>query len=123
MTTVEFEAADGGSILVQVTPVAPLPPAGIVTRGMPMPGAQVVEKAEQSFGKALAAIEAVANGVQEQLSRVTRRPDEVQLEFGLEFTANAGTALLVSGGGSAHLKIEMTWRTAADTAAGTGEGT
>jgi hypothetical protein len=109
VTTVEFEAPGGGSILVQVTPGVPVAPAGVVTRGMP--GAQVVEKAEQSFGKALAAIETVANGVQEQLSRVTRRPDEVHLEFGLEFTASAGTALLVSGGGSAHLKIEMTWRT------------
>jgi Trypsin-co-occurring domain 1 len=114
VTTVEFDAGDGGSVLVQVTPV---PPAGVVTRGIG--GAQVVEKAGQSFGKALAAIEAVANGVQEQLSRVTRRPDEVHLEFGLEFTASAGTALLVSGGGSAHLKVEMTWRPGGDAGEGT----
>jgi len=76
-----------------------------------------VEKLEHSFGKALGTIQAVANGVLEQLSGMGRRPDEVHLEFGLEFTANAGTALLVAAGGAAHLLVEMTWKVGQSSAA------
>lgn len=109
---VEFPVDGGGAVLVQVAPGAP---AGVVTRGLGV--AQGVEKIEHSFGQALGTIQAVANGVLEQLSGMGRRPDEVHLEFGLEFTANAGTALLVAAGGSAHLLVEMTWKTAPPPAA------
>jgi hypothetical protein len=109
---VEFPVDGGGAVLVQVAPGVP---AGVVTRGLGV--AQGVEKIEHSFGQALGTIQAVANGVLEQLSGMGRRPDEVHLEFGLEFTANAGTALLVAAGGSAHLLVEMTWKTAPPPAA------
>ncbi len=105
MTVVEFPVDGGGGVLVQVTQGAP---SGVVTRGIGV--TQTVEKVEQTFDKALGTIQAVANGVLEQLSGMGRRPDEVHLEFGLEFTANAGTALLVAAGGGAHLQVEMTWK-------------
>ncbi len=112
VTVVEFPVDGGGGVLVQVAQGAP---GGVVTRGMGV--AQTVEKAEQSFGKALGTIQAVANGVLEQLSGMGRRPDEVHLEFGLELTASAGTAVLVAAGGAAHLLVEMTWKADSPSAA------
>ena len=105
MTTVEFPADGGASVLVRVDVGMP---AGVVTRGGTV--SQAMEKADQSFGKALGTIQAVANSVLEQLTHMARRPEEVHLAFGLEFAASAGTALLVSGKGSAHLQVEMVWK-------------
>jgi len=104
VTVVEFPA-DGGGVLVQV---AQNVPAGVVTRGIGI--TQAVNKAEHSFDEALGMIQSVANGVLKQLGGMGRRPDEVHLEFGLEFTASAGTALLVAAGGAAHLLVQMTWK-------------
>jgi len=105
MTVVEFPAADGGPVLVQVTQTVP---GDVVTRGIGI--TQAVNRVEHSFDDALGTIQAVANGVLRQLGGMGRRPDEVHLEFGLEFTANAGTALLVAAGGAAHLLVQMTWK-------------
>ena len=105
MTVVEFPAADGGPVLVQVTQVVQ---SEVLTRGIGL--TQAVNKVEHSFDDALGTIQAVANGVLRQLGGMGRRPDEVHLEFGLEFTANAGTALLVAAGGAAHLLVQMTWK-------------
>lgn len=112
MATVEFPVQGGGSVLVRVEDGLS---AGVVTRGTTV--TEAMEKADQSFGKALGTIQAVANGVLEQLGRMARCPEEVHLEFGLEFSASAGTALLVSGKGSAHLQVEMTWTAARESAA------
>jgi hypothetical protein len=105
VAVVEFPVDGGGGVLVQVTQGVP---GGVVTRGLG--AAQTVERVEQTFGKALGTIQSVANGVLEQLSGMAHRPDEVHLEFGLEFTAGAGTAMLVAANGGAHLQVEMTWK-------------
>jgi hypothetical protein len=43
------------------------------------------------------------------------KPDEAQVEFGLEVTAKAGklTSMIVEGGGTATLKVTLTWKGAA----------
>jgi hypothetical protein len=105
VTIVEFETEGAGVVLVQVAGDLP---AGVVTRGIGV--TQAVEKVERSFGKALGTIQAVANGVLEQLNGLGRRPDEVHIEFGLEFTATAGTAVLAAAGGNVHLNVSMTWQ-------------
>jgi len=107
VTIVEFPPEKGTAVLVKVAPAAH---EGVVTRGL---GAgQAIERAERSFSSSLSTIRTVGDGVLEQLRGMVSRPDEVHVEFGLELTAKAGNALLISGEGSAHLRVEMTWRPA-----------
>jgi hypothetical protein len=44
------------------------------------------------------------------------KPDEASVEFGLALTAKSGklTGLLVEGGGSASLKVALTWKAAGE---------
>ena len=70
MTVVEFPAADGGPVLVQVTQAVP---SDVVTRGIGL--SQAVDQVEHSFDDALGTIQAVANGVLRQLGGIGRRPD------------------------------------------------
>jgi hypothetical protein len=54
-------------------------------------------------------IATVAGNVRRGLGKV--KPSEVRVEFGLEFTAQTGHLLsvLAQGGGSASVRVELTW--------------
>ena len=108
MTTIEFPTDSGGEVLVRVATVDDSP---VVTRGLGGSGA--VERAQKSFEDALDTIRTVADGVLAQLAGLARHPDEVQVEFGLELTANA-KAMLVAAGTTAHLQVGLTWRPTSD---------
>lgn len=110
---IEFSDEDGGSVLVQASDTSP---EGVTIRGIHV--TQTVEKVEHSFGSALGAIQSVANGVLNQLSGISRRPDEINVAFGLELTAHAGTAVLAAAGGSAHLQVQLVWKATAPEPAG-----
>jgi hypothetical protein len=102
--TVEFPLEAGGEVLVRVQDP---PAAGVVTRGGGV--TERLERAEQTFEAALGTIQVVAQGVLAQLAELTRSPDEIRVEFGLELTAKAG-AVLATAGTSAHLQVGLTWR-------------
>ena len=63
-----------------------------------------------SFDAVRDTVEAVASELALVWQKV--RPSEATVEFGLSVTAKTGklTGLLVDGGGSAALKISLTWR-------------
>lgn len=102
--TVEFPLQDGGEVLVRVQDTTA---AGVPTRGGGV--TERIERAERTFESALGTIQVVAQGVLTQLTQLTRSPDEIQVEFGLELSAKAG-AVLASAGTNAHLQVELTWR-------------
>lgn len=66
-----------------------------------------------SFDAVRDTVEAVASELALVWQKV--RPSEATVEFGLSVTAKTGklTGLLVEGGGSAALKISLTWRSGA----------
>jgi hypothetical protein len=68
----------------------------------------------------LAGVRETVEAVADELTRAWEkaRPSEATVEFGLNLTAKTGrlTGLLVEGGGSASLKVSLTWREAADPA-------
>jgi hypothetical protein len=103
---VEFPIDGGGAVLVQTTQGGG--PPGVVTRGIDV--VPSVERAQHSFVKALDTIHAVSDSVLEQVNELRRRPDEIQVEFGLELSAHAGTALLAAAAGTAHLRVAITWK-------------
>jgi hypothetical protein len=59
-------------------------------------------------------VQETLQAIAEQVEAVWRRvkPAEASVEFGLNLTAQSGklTGLLVEGGGSASLKVKMTWK-------------
>ncbi|MDX6318074.1 MAG: hypothetical protein QOD35_1474 [Nocardioidaceae bacterium] len=104
MQIVEFTSSDGSTVRVRVQPTAP---DDLVTRGLG--SAELVGKAERTFEAALQPIRTVAEGVVSELSSMARRPDEVSVEFGLEFTADT-SAILASAAATANVAVHLTWK-------------
>lgn len=80
------------------------------------PGVIAVSRLGDTVADATASFEGGINRIREaaaatlaRLRDMPRRPDEVCLEFGLRFNAEAG-AVIAKSGGEAHLNVRMTWR-------------
>lgn len=97
---VEFGLEDGGSILIETQEMGTL-----VTRG----GGQVQERAAESFDRSLSKVKSAADALLASLSGLVERPDEVSVEFGLNFSAEAG-AFIGNLGTSANFRVALTWR-------------
>jgi hypothetical protein len=78
-----------------------------VTRGLK--GAEVAERARQTFEEAISRIQPAVQGVIAQLHSLTEAPDEVHVEFGLNLHAEAG-AFIAAVGTSANFTVALTWR-------------
>ena len=100
---VEFPLATGGSVLVEVTEYAP----GLVTRGLK--GAEVTERAQQTFEEAVGRIRPAVQGAVAQLRSLAEAPDEVHVEFGLNLHAEAGAVIAAVSTG-ANFSVALTWR-------------
>ncbi len=89
---VEFLTESGEPILVEVEDLQQS--GGTTRRGQSTPA--VVERAHTSFEDALEKAQPAASGLVGKLRSIADLPDEVQVEFGLSLSANAG-AVLVAG--------------------------
>jgi hypothetical protein len=101
---VEFPLEAGGSILVEVEEVEPEGGLERVSR----PG-EVAEKARQTFEAALETVKPAAQAIIAKVRSLSDLPDEVQIEFGLKMTAQAG-AVVASAGMEANYKVTLTWK-------------
>ena len=101
---VEFELEEGGSILVEVDGVAE---SGMVpvSRG----DKDVVTRAQHSFEAALDKVRPAAQTIIKKLRSLHDPPDEVEVEFGLKMSAEAG-AVIASGGVEANYTVKLTWK-------------
>jgi hypothetical protein len=100
---VEFPLEDGGSILVEVEH-----PAGReVMRGM-RPKVEI-EKAQQTFDEATRRSIPALQRLISHLQGLSPAPESVAIEFGLQFTAEAG-AFVASVSGEASFKVSLSWR-------------
>ena len=104
MPIVEFTSQDGPPLLVQVHTTAP---DELVTRGLGE--SALVNKAERSFEAALQPIRTVAEAVISELRAVAHQPDEVTVEFGLDFTATT-SAVLAAANATASISVQLTWK-------------
>lgn len=100
---VEFPLEDGGTILVEVDVPEE---AGMVPAGL---GEGVPEKARQSFEAALDKVRPAAQTIIKKLRSLHDPPDEVEVEFGLKMSADAG-ALIAAAGVEANYKVTLTWK-------------
>ena len=101
---IEFPLEDGGSIVVEVD--EPEPPGGVVRAARP---GEVAEKARQSFEAAMERIRPVAGTLIAKLRGLHDPPDEVEVEFGLKMSAEAG-AVVAAAGAEANYKVTLTWK-------------
>jgi hypothetical protein len=105
---VEFPSESGEPILVEVEDVGV---GGETRRGLST--SAVVERAQTSFEDALEKAQPMASGLVGKLraigDAVGNPPDEVQVEFGLILSAQAG-AILAAASATANYKVTMTWK-------------
>jgi hypothetical protein len=102
---VEFQLAQGGSILVEVDE----PPGGPVMRGIGKDRSALVEKADETFEDATAAVTPAARSLIARLRSMDDAPDEVEIEFGVQLSAQTG-AFIASMAAEANFRVSMTWR-------------
>ncbi len=100
---IEFPLADGGSILVEVD--AP-EGGGLVPASR---GGETVAKAQQTFEAALDKVRPAAGAIITKLRALHDPPDEVEVEFGLKMSAEAG-AFVAAAGVEANYKVTLTWK-------------
>lgn len=101
---IEFELEEGGAILVEVEmPEEPgMVPAAGIAQGVP-------EKAQHTFEAALDKINPVASAIIKKLRALHDPPDEIEVEFGLKMSADAGAIIAVAGI-EANYKVTLTWK-------------
>ena len=102
---IEFPLEDGGTLVVEVE--AP-EGAGMVqaTRG-----AEMVQKARQTFEAALARLRPAAQAIIRQLRTLHDPPDEIEVEFGLKMHAETGI-VVAAASAAANYKVRLKWKRA-----------
>jgi hypothetical protein len=109
---VTFRTADGADVVVQVDDDGGQQP-GMVTRGLR--DAAVVQRVEQTFDDALSRVQPAVRSMLAQLRSPTDGPDEIEVEFGIQMSAEVG-AFVAGASSSANFKVTLTWKTTGVTA-------
>ena len=107
---VDFPMHDGGSVVVEVDDDAAgggVRAGGGVTRGWP--DRRVVEQAQQSFEQAVGRVQPAVQAMLGRLRALADAPDEVQVEFGVQLSAEAG-AFVAAASSTGNFRVSMTWR-------------
>lgn len=68
-----------------------------------------IVKAKESFERALTDVRTMAFKALDTFRDDARRPDQVELEFGVKFTAEAGSAVFAKTAAEGHLVVRLTW--------------
>src|SRR5918995_2712017 len=98
---VEFPSESGEPIMVEVEDFELAGEGGTTRRGMSPSG--VIDRAQTSFEDALERAQPMASGLVSKLRSIADSPDEVQVEFGLSLSAQAGAVLVAGANGGACL--------------------
>lgn len=101
---IEFPLEDGESILIEVD--EPEAAGGVVRAGRP---GEVVARAGQTFESAMDRIKPAARVVIAKLRSLSDPPDEIEIEFGLKMSAEAGAIVAVAGA-EANYKVTLIWK-------------
>ena len=101
---IEFPLEDGSTIMVEVDESKV---EGGVVPVSTKPGE--VEKAQNTFEAAVSKIRPVAESVITTLHDIPKRPDEIELEFGLKLNGKTGI-YIASVGTEANFQVRLTWK-------------
>lgn len=103
---VEFPLEHGGSVVVEVPEDLS---EGTVTRGWRDGDRGVLDQAGQTLEKSLGRVRPAVQALLEQLRSLADAPEDVQVEFGLQLSADLG-AFVASASATSNFKVTMTWR-------------
>lgn len=78
-------------------------------RGTSLKPTELAAKSAQALGKAMGAIQVLANRTTAAIDKLPKKPKEFELEFGIKIDAEAG-ALVSKVGGEGNLRIKMVWK-------------
>lgn len=98
---VRFELEDGSSVIVAMT--------GEPTIARASRTGDSIRKAAESLETALSSVKDAGASALRQFRNVADPPDEVAIEFGVEFTAEAG-AIIARSALAGHLQVTLTWK-------------
>lgn len=101
---IEFPLEDGTTIMVEVDELkvkSEVVPVSTKSGG--------VEKAQITFEAAISKIRPVAETVINTLHDIPKRPDEIELEFGLKLNGKTGI-YIASVGTEANFQVRLTWK-------------
>lgn len=99
---VKYSLEDGNEVLVEVGEVdEPNDDRIALSEG--------ITKATQTFETALENIKPVANAIISKLSSLSKKPDEVEVKFGVKMTASMG-AIIASGSAEINYEITLKWK-------------
>ena len=104
---VEFLSENGEPIMVEVEDLELAGGGGTTRRGLSPSG--VVDRAQTSFEDALERAQPMASGLVSKLRSIADSPDEVQVEFGLSLSAQAGAVLVAGASAGANYKVTLKW--------------
>lgn len=97
---IEFPLEEGGSIFVEVEQM---------DQGGMENASNIVERSRQTFSQALEKVQPIAETIISNLSSLSKRPDEIQVVFGLKMSTEVG-AFVAAAGGEANYEITLTWK-------------
>ncbi|MCR2792640.1 hypothetical protein NQ156_06125 [Microbacterium sp. zg.Y625] len=101
--------SEGGDILVEVsTPASWTAPGPIVTRGGGDSDGGLVERSQRRFEDAVERVEPVVRALIDRLTRLPVVPQEIELEFGIQLSAELG-AIITNAKSTANFSITMRW--------------
>jgi len=104
---VEFPSDSGDPIVVEVEDIELAGGGDTTRRGLSPSG--VIDRAQTSFEDALEKAQPMASGLVSKLRSIADSPDEVQVEFGLSLSANAGAILVAGASAGANYKVTLKW--------------
>jgi hypothetical protein len=93
---------DGGDVVVVEFPATP----GLVQ--VALTPAELVKRSSEALDAASEVIRGMASRFSGQLADLEVKPSQVELEFGVKLTAEAG-AFIAKAGGEGALSVRMTW--------------
>lgn len=96
-----FELAEGGDVVIEVDTA---PATSRVSRRD-----DLVLEAKHSFERALGAVRDAASAALGQFQAMTRKPDEIEIKFGVKLSAEAG-AVIAKTGVDGQLEVKLTWK-------------
>ncbi|POX52435.1 CU044_2847 family protein [Streptomyces sp. Ru72] len=103
---VRFPLQDGGEVLVEARENEP----GLVGASR---ADGVVATGVTTFDRALDGVRGAADAALRSFRGLAQRPDEVQIQFGVRLTAEAG-AVIAKTGMEGQLQVTITWSRTAD---------
>lgn len=98
---VEFELADGSTILVEVNEPKTSGPKQVSRRG------ELADRAQKTFEQALDNLEPMVAAIKGKLDGLNQPADEVEVTFGVKLSGNVGAVLTV--GAEATYEITLKW--------------